>query len=34
VRIITNYGDVLAKQMAWKMETPEGKKEFVKPVRH
>lgn len=30
VRIITNYGNVLAKQMAWKMETPEGKKEFAK----
>jgi len=30
VRIITDYGGVLAKQMAWKMETPEGKKEFAK----
>lgn len=30
VRIITDYGGVLAKQMAWKMETPAGKKEFAK----
>jgi len=30
VRIITDYGGVLAKQMAWKMETPQGKKEFAK----
>lgn len=30
VRIITDYGNVLAKRMAMKMETPEGKKEFSK----
>jgi len=30
VRVITGYDGVLSKQMAWKMETPEGKKEFAK----
>jgi transposase len=30
VRIITDYGGVLAKQMALKMDSPEGKQEFAK----
>lgn len=30
VRVITDYGGALSKRMAWKMETPEGKKEFAK----
>ncbi len=30
VRIITDYSDVLAKQMAKKMDTPEGQNEFAK----
>lgn len=30
LRVITDYGGVLAKKMAFKMETSEGKKEFAK----
>jgi transposase len=30
LRVITDYGGALSKQMAWKMETPEGKKRVRK----